>query len=137
MKKILAVTALLFVFASAAFAIDKFPLGATKNILVDATAAPTIGTEYYISGEPRGVLTWTLRITGSPTAYVVVIEGSIEGNTGSWHNMSEINNTTAVTEADGVNKMKHIALKDARFFRARLVSLTGTGTFNVHASIVR
>ena len=69
--------------------------------------------------------TWELVIaSGTPSAYEVVIEGSIRGVAGSWYSISSL------TETDVL--FRHINTKPSIFYRPKLVSRTGAGAFDVY-----
>ena len=69
--------------------------------------------------------TWELVIaSGTPSAYEVVIEGSIRGVAGSWYAISSL------TEADVL--FRHINTKPVIWVRPKLISRTGAGAFDVH-----
>ena len=69
--------------------------------------------------------TWELVIaSGTPSAYEVTIEGSIRGVAGSWYSISTL------TETDVL--FRHINTKPAIYYRPKLISKTGAGTFDAY-----
>ena len=69
--------------------------------------------------------TWELVVaSGTPSAYEVTIEGSIRGVAGSWYAISTL------TETDVL--FRHINTKPAIYYRPKLVSKTGAGTFDAY-----
>ena len=69
--------------------------------------------------------TWELVVaTGAPSAYEVVIEASIRNVSGSWYAISSL------TETDVL--FRHINTKPAIWYRPKLVSKTGAGSFDAY-----
>ena len=69
--------------------------------------------------------TWELVIaSGTPTAYEIVIEASIRNVSGSWYAISTL------TETDVL--FRHINTKPAIWYRPKLVSRTGAGSFDAY-----
>ena len=69
--------------------------------------------------------TWELVVaSGTPSAYEVVIEGSIRNVSGSWYAISTL------TETDVL--LRHINTKPAIWYRPKLVSKTGAGSFDAY-----
>ena len=69
--------------------------------------------------------TWELVIaTGTPTPYEVVIEASIRGVAGSWYPISTLIQTDVL--------FRHINTKPAIWYRPKLVSKTGAGSFDAY-----
>lgn len=69
--------------------------------------------------------TWELVVaSGTPSAYEIVIEASIRNVSGSWYAISTL------TETDVL--FRHINTKPAIWYRPKLVSKTGAGTFDAY-----
>ncbi|MCK5603007.1 hypothetical protein KAR91_14080 [Candidatus Pacearchaeota archaeon] len=69
--------------------------------------------------------TWELVVAdGTPTPYEVVIEASIRGVAGSWHPISTLIQTDVL--------FRHINTKPAIWYRPKLVSKTGAGSFDAY-----
>ena len=69
--------------------------------------------------------TWELVIaSGTPSAYEVIIEGSIRGVSGSWYAISTLIETDVL--------FRHINTKPAIYYRPKLVSKTGAGSFDAY-----
>jgi hypothetical protein len=69
--------------------------------------------------------TWELVIaSGTPTAYTVNMEGSIRGVAGSWYTISTL------SEVDIL--FRHINTKPSIYYRPKLVSKTGAGSFDAY-----
>lgn len=69
--------------------------------------------------------TWELVVaTGAPTPYEVVIEASIRGVAGSWYPISTLIQSDVL--------FRHINTKPAIWYRPKLVSKTGAGSFDAY-----
>ena len=94
------------------------------QIFDNHTAIGGTGTEINAAMLPdQG--TWELVIaSGTPSAYEVVIEGSIRGVAGSWYAISSL------TETDIL--FRHINTKPSIWYRPKLISRTGAGSFDAY-----
>ncbi|MCK5605100.1 hypothetical protein KAR91_24635 [Candidatus Pacearchaeota archaeon] len=69
--------------------------------------------------------TWELVVaSGTPSAYEVVIEASIRNVSGSWYPISTLIQTDV--------HFRHINTKPAIWYRPKLVSKTGAGSFDAY-----
>ena len=94
------------------------------QIFDNHTAIGGTGTEVNAAMLPDQA-TWELVVaSGSPSAYEIVIEGSIRGVAGSWYAISSL------TETDVL--FRHINTKPVIWVRPKLVSRTGAGSFDVY-----
>lgn len=94
------------------------------QIFDNHTTVGGTGTEINAAMLPNQA-TWELVIaSGTPTAYEIIIEGSIRGVAGSWYPISSI------TETDVL--FRHIDSRPFIWYRPKLVSRTGAGAFDVH-----
>lgn len=101
-------------------------LGGTQvlQIFDNHTTVGGTGTEINAAMLPDQA-TWELVIaSGTPSAYEVVIEASIRNVSGSWYAISTL------TETDVL--FRHINTKPAIWYRPKLVSKTGAGSFDAY-----
>ena len=130
MKRIIILSILLF--TSVAFAANfrgtsealRVPGTRVLQIFDNFSTVGGTGTEINSAMLPDQA-TWELVIaTGAPSAFEVVIEGSIRGVTGSWYAISSL------TETDVL--FRHINTKPSIFYRPKLISKTGAGSFDAY-----
>jgi len=127
MKKLLLTAALLLAIPLTIQAAPKRPILLFDNVSTIGATSTAYDARLY-----PDQASWELveNPDGPPTAYDVAIQGSIRcvngvAEAGSFHDISEILNTTTV-------KFRSIALKPYRCFRAILNSKTGGGSFDVY-----
>jgi hypothetical protein len=96
---------------------------------LNAATATGAGSEFTASqaGDTRSGFTWTVVVTGSPTAVVVNLEGSIDG--ANWFTLDTCNATTS--------EMRHVINKDVVSLRANLATLTAGTAPTVTARIYK
>lgn len=129
MKKLLVILLLL---AAPAYAANyrgtsealRVPGTQVLQIFDNHTAVGGTGTEINAAMLPDQA-TWELVVaSGTPSAYEVVIEASIRNVSGSWYAISTL------TETDVL--FRHINTKPAIWYRPKLVSKTGAGSFDAY-----
>ena len=94
------------------------------QIFDNHTAIGGTGTEVNAAMLPDQA-TWELVVaSGTPSAYEIIIEGSIRGVAGSWYPISTLIQTDVL--------FRHINTKPVIWIRPKLVSRTGAGAFDVY-----
>jgi hypothetical protein len=78
-----------------------------------------------MGGVPRKIA-WEVRVTGSPTAMQVDLEGSLDNT--NWYQIDTYNTVA--------NALREVTQRGAKFIRARLVTLTGGSSPTVTARIL-
>ena len=130
MKKTLFIAALLFSICATAFAANY--RGTSESLRIPGTPIvqafdniSTVGATFAVNPAflpDQG--TMQIVITGSPSAYDIVAEGSLVSSSGPFVPV------LSLTEADLT--AGHFALKPFPFGQIRLVSMTGDGAFDVY-----
>jgi hypothetical protein len=101
-----------------------------KFMAVSLNAVTATGAGQEFNG-PAGMLngfTWSVVVTGSPTACVVNLEGSINDGT-NWFTLDTSSATTS--------EMRHVVNKDVQLIRANLATLTAGTAPTVTARIYK
>jgi hypothetical protein len=78
-----------------------------------------------LGGVPKKIA-WEVRVTGSPSAMQVDLEGSLDNS--NWYQIDTYNTVA--------NTLRQVVDKAAKFVRARLVTLTGGSSPTVTARIL-
>lgn len=130
MKKIILITALLFSLCATAYAANF--RGTSESLQRPGTPIvqafdniSTVGATFAINPAflpDQG--TMQIVVTGSPSAYDIVAEGSLVSKTGPYVPVLSLTETNLT--------MGHFALKAFPFGQIRLVSKTGGGAFDVY-----
>lgn len=104
------------------------PVYAAFNALsLNAATATGAGTSFTLAEETASGMTWTVVVTGGPSAVTTRLEGSLDDS-----NWFTLDTSTATT-----SEMRHVLSKDVQHVRCNLVTLTGGTTPTVSCRIFK
>lgn len=98
-------------------------------VTADGSSA-VYGLRTTLSGSIPGRMTWTTAVTGTPTAFTIDLEGSIDGTTYEILDTSDQTTNTAGTE------MRHVINKPVKYLRVTLSNLAGGTAPTISATVM-
>jgi hypothetical protein len=105
-------------------------MGGFNFLSLSAATGTGAGTSFDAGqvGDTRSGITWSVVVTGAPSACVVNLEGSINSGA-NWFTLDTCNATTS--------EMRHVVNKDVQLIRANLATLTAGTAPTVTARIYK